>query len=394
MNNNKITLRNVFKKYSKNQKSARWHGLKDFLFKTYENKDPYLRKDEFWALNNINLEIKAGESLGIIGKNGSGKTTLFNIISDSMLCDFGKDEKRGIISQMLALGSDFNKQLTGYENVRHNLIASGFDVSIDSLIEEIHDFSGLGDAFYNPVTTYSSGMVARLSFATGICVKADFFLVDEVLAVGDIQFKTKCYKKIDEIKNKGSSILLVSHNPHEITVACSKCMLLNDGKLIHQGQTDEVLKIYEEQNVPDLHKMPFEKTSESLKLSVVITNHNDRKEDIIFRKKCNFKIAYTCSKHDPLLNFNILIRDLKSEAGVILQIKNEIDGFSLKHNGVESYINLTLDPVCLIPAYYFVEVIAYKGNQIIDSVKDFTFEVKGVYDMPLNLYDQPRSWHE
>ena len=207
-------------------------------------------------------------------------------------------------------------------------------------------------------------------------------------------FKTKCYKKIDEIKNKGSSILLVSHNPHEITVACSKCMLLNDGKLIHQGQTDEVLKIYEEQNVPDLHKMPFEKTSDSLKLSVVITNHNDRKEDIIFRKKCNFKIAYTCSKHDPLLNFNILIRDLKSEAGVILQIKNEIDGFSLKHNGVESYINLTLDPVCLIPAYYFVEVIAYKGNQIIDSVKDFTFEVKGVYDMPLNLYDQPRSWHE
>lgn len=394
MKDGKIILKNVYKKYSKNQRSARWHGFKDFLFKSYRKSQPYLRKDEFWALQDINIEIKAGESLGIIGKNGSGKTTLFNIISNSILCDFGNVEKRGNISQMLALGSDFNKQLTGYENVKHNLIAAGFVKNIDSQIEEIHDFSGLKNAFYNPVTTYSSGMVARLSFSTGISVKADFFLVDEVLAVGDIQFKTKCYEKISQIRNNGGSILLVSHNPHEITVACSNCMLLSEGKLIHKGKTDEVLKIYEEQNVPAKKTYDFEQKSDSGNLSISLTNHDNLKEDIIFRKQCNFKISYKSNKLDPLLNFNILIRDLKSEAGVILQLKNEIDGYSLKHNGVETYIKLIFDPICLIPSYYFVEVIAYRGNEIIDNIKDFTFIVKGNHDLPLNLYDQPRIWHE
>lgn len=203
-----------------------------------------LHKD-FYALNNISFNVKKGETVGIIGVNGSGKSTILKIITGVLSPTSGTISIQGRISALLELGAGFNPDYTGIENVYLNGTMMGYSrEEMDHKLDEILKFADIGDFVYQPVKTYSSGMFVRLAFAIAINVEPEILIVDEALSVGDVFFQAKCYKKINEIKETGTTILLVTHDMGSIMKYCDKVVLLNKGEMIKQGDPKEIVDIY------------------------------------------------------------------------------------------------------------------------------------------------------
>lgn len=199
------------------------------------------------ALRDINLEIRKGETVGIIGVNGSGKSTLLKILTGIVTPTQGKAEVRGRISALLELGAGFNPEYTGMENIYLNgTMMNISEEEIKTMIPGIIEFADIGEFINQPVKSYSSGMFARLAFAVAISVKPDILIVDEALSVGDIFFQTKCYKKFDEFRAEGMTILFVSHDLSSISKYCSRTILLNKGELVADGEPKTVVDLYKQ----------------------------------------------------------------------------------------------------------------------------------------------------
>ena len=179
---------------------------------------PFYNKHQvFKATNNLNLEIKKGEVVGILGKNGAGKSTLLKMITGVVTPTSGTLKVNGKISSLLELGAAFNSELTGIENIyQHGQVMGLTQEQIEATKQDIIDFADIGDHLYQPVKTYSSGMFARLAFACAINVDPDILIVDEVLSVGDMAFQLKCFKKFEQFKEKGKTILYVTHNVTDV----------------------------------------------------------------------------------------------------------------------------------------------------------------------------------
>lgn len=218
-----IKIENLTKSYKMyTSKKAR---LLEVIFPKYN------KHTEFRALNNLNLEIKKGEVLGILGKNGAGKSTLLKIITGVAVQTSGKINVNGKISSLLELGTAFNMELTGEENIyQHGQVMGLSKEQIEAKKQEIIDFADIGEHLYQPVKTYSSGMFARLAFACAINVDPDILIVDEVLSVGDMAFQLKCFKKFEEFKKKGKTILFVTHNVSDILKNCTRTIILQSRK--------------------------------------------------------------------------------------------------------------------------------------------------------------------
>lgn len=200
---------------------------------------------EFWALKNINLKIPRGETIGILGLNGSGKSTLLKVISSVLSPSSGNLTVNGRVSALLELGAGFNPQLTGLENAKLNLAIKGLNKKkIDEAIPVIMDFAEIGDFFYQPVNTYSSGMFSRLAFATAITVEPDILIIDETLSVGDAKFQQKCFKKFAHFQENGKTILFVTHDRFSIARLCSMAVLLDKGQLLEVGNPKNVVESY------------------------------------------------------------------------------------------------------------------------------------------------------
>ena len=175
------------------------------------------RHSNFRALDNLNLTLKKGEVLGILGKNGAGKSTLLKMVTGVTSPTSGSIKVNGKISSLLELGTAFNMELTGIENIyQHGQVMGLTKAEIEDKKQEIIDFADIGDHLFQPVKTYSSGMFARLAFACAINVDPDILIVDEVLSVGDMAFQLKCFKKFEEFKEKGKTILFVTHNVSDV----------------------------------------------------------------------------------------------------------------------------------------------------------------------------------
>lgn len=200
---------------------------------------------EFVALKDINLSVRRGECVGIIGTNGSGKSTLLKIITGVLSPTSGSVRLEGSISSLLELGAGFNRNYTGLENIYLNGKIMGFTkAEMDARVPLIQQFAGIGDFINQPVKNYSSGMFARLAFAVAINVDPDVLIVDEALSVGDIFFQNKCYHKFDEFRKQGKTILFVSHDLGSIIKYCDRCLLLNHGEQVAAGPCKEVVDIY------------------------------------------------------------------------------------------------------------------------------------------------------
>jgi homopolymeric O-antigen transport system ATP-binding protein len=204
-----------------------------------------LSYEKLWALRDIDLTVRRGESLGIIGRNGAGKSTLLKVVSRVLKPTRGTATVVGRLAPILELGSGFDYELTGLENVHLNGLLLGHSRrEVEEKVDDIVDFSGLGDFIRSPLRNYSSGMQARLGFAVATAWVPDILILDEVLAVGDVTFTDKCEKRLQRFHDAGATVLLVSHSTKAILTSCSRCIWLDDGRIRADGDSKKVVDLY------------------------------------------------------------------------------------------------------------------------------------------------------
>ncbi|WP_414514532.1 ABC transporter ATP-binding protein [Nostoc sp. PCC 9305] len=233
-----ISLKNISKCYKRYARPV--DRLKETLLPSKSH------AQEFWALRDINLEITKGEKLGIIGQNGSGKSTLLQIIARTLTATTGDVWIHGRVSALLELGSGFNPEFTGRQNVFFNGQILGLSrEEIEAKYNEIVEFADIGDFIDQPVKTYSSGMFVRLAFAVAVSVDPDILIVDEALAVGDIYFQQKCFERIRNLTRMGTTLLFVSHDSSVVHKICNRALFMEAGNLVLDAKPRQVIDLYE-----------------------------------------------------------------------------------------------------------------------------------------------------
>ena len=227
----------------------------DKMYKLYNKPSDRLRETlgfkvpvrEHYALRDVNFQAERGETVGIIGTNGSGKSTILKIITGVLNPTAGEVKVDGRISALLELGAGFNMEYTGIENVYLNGTMMGFSKEeVDARLQDILDFADIGDFVYQPVKSYSSGMFVRLAFAVAINIDPEILIVDEALSVGDVFFQAKCYRKFEEFKKMGKTILFVSHDLSSISRYCDRVILLNKGVKLEEGSPKQMVDMYKQ----------------------------------------------------------------------------------------------------------------------------------------------------
>ncbi len=247
-----IEIQNLGKRY-KLADAPPYVAIRDVIASSVKNIFHSKKKQDtsFWALQDINLNIQPGERVGIIGRNGAGKSTLLKIISRITPPTTGNAIIRGRVGSLLEVGTGFHPELTGRENIYLNGSILGLKkAEINKQLDAIIDFSGVEKFIDMPLKNYSSGMQLRLAFSVAAHLEPEILLIDEVLAVGDMEFQKKCLGKMEEVsKSDGRTILFVSHNMDSLRKFCTTTVLLNEGKIIDQGNTDKVINVYTSKNL-------------------------------------------------------------------------------------------------------------------------------------------------
>lgn len=312
--------------------------LKQFIIppvKQFLGRDNTPYYSEFWALRDISFEIEKGESFGIVGRNGSGKSTLLQIITGTLFPTEGNLAVNGRIAALLELGSGFNPEFTGRENVYLNGMLVGLSKrEIDERFDDIAAFADIGVHLEQPVKTYSSGMLVRLAFAVQVQLTPDILIVDEALAVGDALFQKRCYQRMEQLTNDGVTLLFVSHDQETIRTLTKKSILLNSGKIVDYGSSSDVLISYRKL----LYKQEqeyYQKTAVNLKSSANTKFENDKKsfgnglaevlKVNIFNKDGEhagvftlgelIRIRVDCKSNTELQNLNIGVR-IRNKEGI------------------------------------------------------------------------------
>lgn len=257
---NVIEIKDLVKKYKM------YNRKQDRLLETIFPK--MNRHSDFTATDHLDLTIKKGEALGILGKNGAGKSTLLKMITGVVIPTSGELKVNGKISSLLELGTAFNSELTGEENIyQHGQVMGLTKEEIEATKQDVIDFADIGEHLYQPVKTYSSGMFARLAFACAINVDPDILIVDEVLSVGDMAFQLKCFKKFEEFKSKGKTILFVTHSVSDILKNCTRVIILESGKKTFDGDVKEGVDLYKKIITGNAPKnSDLDKVSEEIKI--------------------------------------------------------------------------------------------------------------------------------
>lgn len=217
-------------------------NLKEFVIKKLKRQIAY---DEFWALQDINFKVEKGESVGLVGKNGSGKSTLLKTIAGVLKPTKGSVQINGTVAPMIELGAGFDMDLTATENVFLNGAILGYPREmLEENMERIVEFSELGAFMDVPIKNFSSGMFARLGFAVATIYTPDILIVDEILSVGDWQFQAKCHRRIQEMREQGTTLLFVSHSMEQVKEVCNRAILINQGHMLLDDTVDKVCEYY------------------------------------------------------------------------------------------------------------------------------------------------------
>ena len=363
MNDNiSIKVKNISKKYSKSLKRSMLYGIKDIARNTLglSSHSDKLRKGEFWALDDVSFEVKKGETLGIIGPNGSGKTTLLKLLNGIFWPDKGKISIKGKVGALIEVGAGFHPLLTGRENIYINAAILGMTKKeVDEKFDAIVEFADIGDFLDVPVKHYSSGMFVRLGFAVAVHCEPDILLVDEVLAVGDIEFRAKCYNKIAELQND-CVVVIVSHNMSAIARISSKCMVLNKNNLIFQGTAEKAIQhyhsLFDEEKMNPQHPVEGgEAKIENLK----ICSSTNNKENEIFQHGDPLTISFDIEVLSKYKTFLISITFMNQEMQLVAQCHSGYNNAILKNDGHSKKIQVTIPNLVLNPGIYTVNIIIF-----------------------------------
>lgn len=249
-----IDIKNLGKKYIlRHSQVAKYHTLRESIYSGFKlakykllgRGSAFSSKEEFWALRNISFELKQGEKLGIIGRNGAGKSTLLKLLSRITVPTEGRIRLNGRVASLLEVGTGFHPELTGRENIFLNGAVMGMKrAEIKRKFDEIVDFAVVEKFLDTPVKRYSSGMYVRLAFAVAAHLESEILLIDEILAVGDIEFQKKCLAKMNDVSKEGRTILFVSHNMQTISSLTERCLVLEEGKCVYDGDTPNAINEY------------------------------------------------------------------------------------------------------------------------------------------------------
>jgi lipopolysaccharide transport system ATP-binding protein len=277
-----IAVKQISKKFCRHLKRSMAYGIAD-LSKNLLGLKPNttnLRQGEFWALQNVSFELRKGDTLGIIGVNGSGKTTLLRLLTGIFPPDMGEMLVKGRIGALVAVGAGFHPHMTGRENIYLNGTILGMHrKEIDAKFASISAFAEIGEFLDAPVSTYSSGMRVRLGFAIAIHCEPDILLVDEVLSVGDLAFRNKSLRRMNEFREKANALIFVSHNLEQVRVLCSRLIILDHGTIIYAGSTYEGIAQYEEMSRElRLQAISAEKSGSEIK---IISTLGDYENDFV-----------------------------------------------------------------------------------------------------------------
>jgi len=377
-----IQVENLSKVYNISHKGERPDTFRDtiasFLGKQSASSNQQSKSEAFHALRDVSFEVKQGEVLGIIGRNGAGKSTLLKILSRITEPTAGRVELHGRVASLLEVGTGFHPELTGRENIFLNGAILGMSRSeIKNKFDEIIDFAGVEKFIDTPVKRFSSGMSVRLAFAVAAHLEPEILLVDEVLAVGDIGFQKKCLRKIAEItREQEKTVLLVSHQIKYIEATCSRCFLMDCGKVIHDGPTTEVISKYYQifarhgnlrETSPDLQWNPDEAGIERV---------FDPDEDLVI------PIRFKAGKR-PLnpLHVDLAVND--EQGNEILHLISQEIGNGVNVSAEEDFcVEYRIQKPYLAPGSYELTLYAREGDRVLfwaEEVPGFRISSKGSF---------------
>lgn len=403
MSNSIITANNIGKKYIIRHKAELYFTLREQI--AYGTKNIARRiirprqynkssKEQFWALHNISFEVKQGERIGIIGHNGAGKSTLLKILSRITEPTTGRIKMKGRVASLLEVGTGFHPELTGRENIYLNGAILGMTRNeINQKFNEIVAFAEIEKFLDTPVKRYSSGMYVRLAFAVAAHLEPEILLIDEVLAVGDIQFQKKCLGKMKTVGQQGRTVIFVSHNMAAISNLCSRCIYLDAGEIKYIGETKKAIEKYVNSgNVqPGTKKWPKDKLpgNDEVKLeSVSVVASGNIAANVFISKDFQINIKYKCLKPNIVVYPAIHVRD---EIGLLVFASADFpsanlnkDSWFKKKRSVGTYISQ-----CTIPGNFLndktyhldIGLVSENGTWIVNELDILCFTVEETGEM-------------
>lgn len=387
-NNLSIKVENVSKKYCKSLKRSMFYGVKDITRNSLglTSNSHILRKGEFWALDDISFEVRKGETLGIIGANGAGKTTILKLLNGIFWPDKGKITIKGKTGALIAVGAGFHPMLSGRENIYLNGAILGMNrQEIDNDFDKIVKFADIGDFLDTPVKFYSSGMFVRLGFAIAVYCNPDILLVDEVLSVGDLEFRLKCRREISRFIQKDKTAVIISHNMNTIRNVSDRVIWLDKGKIIEMGEVDRVCRLYEEHVIANKknqfnvggRRLNYDPSVKISKVEFLDSNNQIRKSFKVgehFKIRIHFKCVRTVKK--PV--FRVVIFNPE---GLNVSANNSDSGgnkFSQIYG--TGYVDFYIDKLSLNPSKYVCNIAFSEkefGNFLDFHEKCYGFNVAG-----------------
>lgn len=345
----------------------------------------YGKNEKFWALNGLDFEVKAGEVVGIIGRNGAGKSTLLKLLSRVTAPTEGAIYLDGRVASMLEVGTGFNQEMTGRENIYLNGAILGMNrAEVDSKIEEIIEFSECRQFIDTPVKRYSSGMYVKLAFAVASHLDAEIMIMDEVLAVGDVAFQRKCLDKMRGVADStGRTILYVSHNMNTIRQLCDRCIVLEKGRIIYDGEVEKAIEIYlneysEMRTSYDVssQKRPDWFVQKIHTESIDFLNRSDMYFDSREPMRCRVAFTPLADIDDVCIRMTLKYRDSSS-----VGMNTTTVPFNCR-KGERKTVTLTFDNNCLATGMYYGDLHFYRntgvgGSENLDSIcPAFAFDVQ------------------
>ncbi|MCD6250506.1 MAG: ABC transporter ATP-binding protein, partial [candidate division Zixibacteria bacterium] len=364
MNDIVIRTENVSKKFCKALKGSMFYGVIDIArgMLGFSNNTDVLRKDEFWAVQDVSFEVKQGEVLGIIGPNGSGKTTLLKMINGIFMPDKGKIEVNGRVGALIEVGAGFHPLLTGRENIYVNGAILGMSKKeIDRKFTSIIEFADIGDFLDTPVKYYSSGMFVRLGFAVAIHSRPNILLIDEVLAVGDVAFRLKCFNHIRLLIEKGVAIILVSHNLSELVRVCNSGIVLDCGKQINGESLNDAIQCYQKIILKSIAS-ERKKRNCPVKIESVRILDNDGVENEKFRSGDNIVLEISYKSKISASNSVFVIKIVSQEIGPFVSFTNLVNRQKIPIACGKGKICVKLYALSLIAGNYSIEVHLYDAK--------------------------------